>query len=350
MSVQRYLLTKAINLLLVLIAVLIITAVLYGATGLSDQVLRSLVDEELRGFKQGLLQQPGLSEEEFNRRVAEYEQQLIITYGLDKPWYLRMGADILRILTLDLGTTKGRMYSFSGSDRVSDIILERIPYTVILVTTATIVVFTLGLLFGVWLSTKTGTLWDRTLSLYGAISYAAPTWWLAMVLIMVFAYQLRLFPPGGLQSPNLPDDPFIRTMDIMWHAFLPVATLVLASLGSAIYVYRSILVSTANEDFVLVGRAKGLPERTILTRYIIRPSLHPILTNLVLGLAGSLTGAILTETVFGWPGMGLLYYEAIISIIEPLILGLTYIFTLIYVVARFILEVLYIIVDPRVKV
>ncbi|HEW94388.1 MAG TPA: ABC transporter permease, partial [Thermoprotei archaeon] len=94
----------------------------------------------------------------------------------------------------------------------------------------------------------------------------------------------------------------------------------------------------------------GLPENLVLRRYIIRPSLHPILTNLVLGLAGSLTGAILTETVFNWPGMGRLYYEAILNIDEPLILALTYVFTLIYVVARFILEVLYVVVDPRVTV
>ncbi len=350
MSVQRYLLVKAINLLLVLVAVLLITAILFGVTGLSDQVLKGIINEEVRGFRQGLLQQPGLSEQDIERMVNEFKNQLIQQYGLDKPWYMRMGDDILRILTLDLGTAQGRMTSFTGSNRISDIILERIPYTVILVTTSTVIVFVLGLILGVWLSTKTGSLWDRALSLYGAISYATPTWWLAMVLILVFAYELRWFPPEGLLSPGVPDDPFARTTDILWHAVLPVSTLVLASLGSAIYVYRSILVSTANEDFVFVGRAKGLPERLILRRYIIRPSLHPILTNLVLGLAGSLTGAILTETVFNWPGMGRLYYEAITSVIEPLILGLTYVFTLIYVVARFILEVLYIIVDPRVRV
>lgn len=338
------------NLMLVLLSVLILTAILFGATGLSDKILRAIVNEEVRAYRAQIAQQnPGLAEEELNELVENFKRNLEIEFGLDKPWYVRLPDMVRRIVVLDLGTSK-HMTSFTGSNQIKDIILERIPYTVLLVTTAIIIVFIIGLGLGTWLSTKVGTLWDRGLSFFASVSYATPTWWLGLFLILVFAFYLQVLPYGGLLSPNPPKEFFPRLMDMLYHTILPVTTLVLALAGSAVYIYRSILVSTATEDFVTVARAKGLPENLVLRRYIIRPSLHPILTNLVLGLAGSLTGAILTETVFNWPGMGRLYYEAILNIDEPLILALTYVFTLIYVVARFILEILYIVVDPRVSV
>jgi len=350
MGVARYFSVKAINLSIVLITVLLITAVLFGATGLSDKILKAIINEEVRAYRAQIASQhTKLSEEEINTMIEKFKKNLEIQYGLNKPWYVRLPDMIKRIVTLDLGTSR-HMTSFSGSNQIRDIILERLPYTVLLVTTATVIVFIIGLGFGTWLSTKVGSLWDRSISLYSAISYATPTWWLGLFLILVFSYYLRLLPFGGLLSPNPPKELLPRLLDMTYHAILPVTTLTFALSGSAIYIYRSILVSTANEDFVAVARAKGLPENIVLRRYIVRPSLHPILTNLVLGLAASFTGAILTETVFNWPGMGRLYYEAILSVDEPLILALTYVFTLIYVAARFILEVLYVVVDPRVSV
>lgn len=350
MGVARYLTIKGINLLIVLFAVLLITAILFGATGLSDKILRAMVNEEVRAYRLQLSQtNPGISAEELQKMVDEYKAILEEEFGLTVPWYYRLPDMIRRIVMLDLGTSR-HMTSFSGSNQIKDIILERLPYTVMLVTTAIIIVFLIGLFFGTWLSTKVGTLWDRGLSFLAAISYSMPTWWLGLLLILVLAYYLQIFPYGGLLSPNPPREFLPRLLDMFWHATLPVLTLVLALAGSQIYIFRSILVSTATEDFVTVARAKGLPEQLVLRRYIMRPSLHPILTQLVLGLAGSITGAILTETVFNWPGMGRLYYEAILNIDEPLILALTYVFTLIYVIGRFILEVLYIVVDPRVTV
>ena len=152
-----------------------------------------------------------------------------------------------------------------------------------------------------------------------------------------------------MYSAPVPQDPIQRTLDLLWHAALPIITLVIALSGSWIYTMRSIVITTAQEDFVTTARAKGLPERTVLWRHIIRVAAPPILTNLILGLAGYLGGAILTETVFGWPGMGLLYRQSILSVDERLILALTYIYTLTYVASRFVLEVLYIILDPRVR-
>ena len=138
-------------------------------------------------------------------------------------------------------------------------------------------------------------------------------------------------------------------MDLLYHAILPVITLVLVSLGAWAYTVRTMVLNTAQEFFVTVARAKGLPEGRVMRRYILRVAAPPIVTNLVLGLAGSLGGAILTETVFNWPGMGRLYYDAILAADEAVIVALTFMFTLLYVLARFILEVLYLVLDPRIR-
>ncbi|MEM4486863.1 MAG: ABC transporter permease, partial [Zestosphaera sp.] len=119
--------------------------------------------------------------------------------------------------------------------------------------------------------------------------------------------------------------------------------------GPWIYSIRAMLIKIVKEDFVTAAVARGLPEKQVLRRYIIRPSISPILTNVLLGLAGTLGGYIITESVFDWPGMGTLYYAAITGGDAPTILALTYVFTLVYVVARFILEILYVALDPRVR-
>ncbi|MEL9997657.1 MAG: ABC transporter permease [Sulfolobales archaeon] len=332
----------------VLYGVLILTGVIIGVTGLSDIVLYNIVDERLRIIKQQLaikIKDP----EQLNRAVEELKQELIRAYDLDKPWYARIPRIIYQIMVLDLGTSRSTL-SFSGSNKVADIILERIPNTVLMVTTAVLISSLVGLVVGLWSATKVGSLLDRFTSLISAISYSLPTWWFGMVVILVFAYELRLFPSGGMTTPGLTTtDPITRFLDLLWHLFLPVLTLFVALVGSWIYVTRSIVISIIKEDFIVVGRAKGLPERVIRNRYLLRNSAPPILTNMILGLAGSITGAILTEAIFNWPGMGSLYYNAILSADINMILALTYIYTLVYVVARFILEVLYVMLDPRVR-
>ena len=141
-------------------------------------------------------------------------------------------------------------------------------------------------------------------------------------------------------------------LDIMRDSHLgtfAVITLVLVSVGPYLYAVRTMTMNVAQEDHVAVARAKGVPEATVLRRHILRVAAPPIVTGVILGLGGTLGGAILTETVFNWPGMGRLYYEAILAVDESVVVALTFMFTLIYVTARFTLDVLYIVVDPRVR-
>ena len=239
--------------------------------------------------------------------------------------------------------------SFQGSPKVITMVLERLPYTMLLITTASVITAVVGLAVGVKLATRIGSKLDRSVSYASAISYALPAWWTGILLILLLAFQLRILPSGGLHSTPPPEGGIARFLDLLYHAILPVITLVLVSLGAWAYTVRTMVLNTAQEFFVTVARAKGLPEGKVMRRYILRVAAPPIVTNLVLGLAASLGGAILTETVFNWPGMGRLYYDAILAADEAVIVALTFMFTLLYVLARFILEVLYLVLDPRIR-
>lgn len=348
MGIFSRLLVKALSLTAVILGVLFFMVIILGATGVSDRILSSIVNEEVRLYRQTIAPQikdPATLEE----AVMKYREELVKSYGLDRQWYERLPDMFLRVLRLDLGRAR-LAQTFTGSNKISDIIFERLPNTVILVTTAIGINYLIGIFLGVKVAAKPGTRLDKIVSFLSAVSYAVPTWWLGIMFILVFAFYLKLFPYGGLYSSPPPHDPLLRILDVLWHATLPIVVLVLVNVGLTIYLTRTIVLNIAQEDFVNVARTKGLPEGLVNRRYIMRVAAPPILTNVILGLAGSIGGAILTETVFSWPGMGSLFFEAIVQSDEALVLSLVYMFTFVYVIARFILEVLYIVVDPRVRV
>ena len=347
MGVLRTIGIRALTLIGVVIAVLLMLVIVLGVTGLSDKMLKAIADQILMEIRQGLAREIK-DPEALKAAIEQQRMEIYAAFGLDKPWYARIPDMVVRVMTFDLGYTR-TIKSFTGSQWVADIIWERLPNTILLVTTAIAISAVLGLIIGVKVATRPGSRLDRVASYFSAISFALPTWWTGIIFIFVFAFYFRLFPFGGMYSAPPPEEPLARFLDLLWHAALPVTTLVVALVGSWIYVTRTIVLNTAQEDFVAAARAKGLPESVVRRRYIIRVAAPPILTNIVLGLAGSIGGAIITETVFQWPGMGSLYYQAIFSLEENLIIALTFIFTVVYVAARFILEILYIVLDPRVR-
>src|ERR671914_1938915 len=144
-------------------------------------------------------------------------------------------------------------------------------------------------------------------------------------MIVVFAFRLEWLPSGGMYSTPPPTDQPERFFDLAYHALLPILTLVPVSVGPYIYSVRTMTVTIAQEDHVQLARAKGLPERKVTSRHILRVAAPPILTGLILGLAGSLSGSILVETVFNWQGMGRLYFDAVGSLDEGVIVALTFI-------------------------
>lgn len=348
MSYLRPLLIRGVSLAAVFVAVLLLMVITLGATGFSDRILTAVVSEELRGVRVALAQTIR-DPEELERVLETRRQELNTFYGLDRPWYLRLPDTVLRVLTLDLGEAR-TLRSFGGSSRVADIVMERLPNTVLLLTTSAIITAIIGLAVGVRMATRPGSRTDRAVSYFSAISFALPAWWMGILLILILAIQFRLLPSEGMYSAPPPTGGFPRFLDLLRHAALPIVTLVLVSVGPYIYVVRTMTLNIAQEDHVTLARAKGLPESVVMRRHILRVAAPPIVTGLILGLTGSLAGSILVETVFNWQGMGRLFFDAVAGTPdEGVIVALTLVFTLLYIVARFVLELLYILLDPRVR-
>ena len=348
MSILRPLAIRALTLIGVLFTVLLLLVITLGATGFSDRLLEAQVGEEIRGMRTGL-SQTIRDPQELERTLAARRVELEQFYDLDKSWGQRLPDTVFHVMTLDLGEAR-TIKSFSGSNRVSDIVWDRLPNTALLLTTSLVITAILGLTVGVRLASRIGTKTDRAVSYFSAISFAMPAWWMGILMILVFAFQFDLLPAGGMYSTPPPSGGFSRFFDLVKHAILPVITLVMVSAGPYIYSVRTMTMTVAQEDHVTLARAKGMPEGVVNRRHILRVAAPPIVTGLILGLAGSLGGSILVETIFDWQGMGRLYFEAVSGVPdENLIVELTFVFTLLYVAARFLLEVLYVFLDPRVQ-
>lgn len=348
MSILRPLLIRALTMIGVFFVVLLLLVLTLGLTGYSDRILNAVVGEQLRAERTALaekIRDPDQLENTLTARRKEMEK----FYGLDTPWYFRLPGMVLRVLRLDLGEARN-LRSTDGSNRVIDIVLERLPNTMLLLTTSLILTAALGLTLGVMMATQAGSWLDRAMSVFAAISYAIPTWWIGILLILILSVRWRVLPSGGMYSTPPPVESVPRLLDMFKHALLPVLTLVLISVGPYIYSVRTITLNIAQEDHVTLARAKGLPESRVRNHHILRVAAPPIVTGLIFGLAGSLSGSIFVETVFNWQGMGRLYYDALAGTPdEGVIVALTFMFTLMYVAVRLLLEVLYVFLDPRVR-
>ncbi len=347
-SVLRSLAVRGLTMLGVLLIVQVLVVISLGATGYSDRMLKAVIGEQLRAERISLAQTIR-DPDKLDAALRVRQQEMERSYGLDRPWYTRLPRMVGRVFVLDLGQAH-TLRSSTGSNRVVDIVLERIPNTMLLLTTALLITVTVGLFAGARLASRPGSLLDRVVTSFSAFSFALPTWWVGILLILLFTYRLGILPSGGMYSAPPPEGGLLRFLDLLHHALLPVFTLVLTGLGPYIYVVRTITLTTAQSDHVTVARAKGLSERLVARRHILRVASPPIVTGLILGFAGTLGGSILVETVFNWRGMGRLYYEAMAGTPdETVIVALTFVYTLLYVVARMILEVLYVFLDPRVR-
>jgi len=347
-SILRPLAIRALTLIGVLIAVLILLVISLGATGFSDNLLRAQVTEETRGLRQ-TLSQTIRDPAQLERTVAERQTELERFYGLDEPWWQRLPDNVFRVLQLDLGEAR-QLRTPEGDREISALILDRLPYTILLLMTSTAITAVIGLIVGTRMATRVGSRIDRVMAYFAAVSNAVPGWWLGILAIVVFAYRLDWLPAGGMYSTPPPTGRWDRAVDLAYHAILPILTLVTVTVGPYIYSIRTQTVTASQEDHVQLARAKGLPEGKVNSRHILRVAAPPIVTGLIFSFTGALSGAIIVETVFNWRGMGRLYYDAISGTPdEGLIVGLTFVFTLIYVISRFILDILYVLLDPRVR-
>ena len=288
------------------------------------------------------------SVKEFEEFVQVQIDQRIKALGLDNPWYSpqRIGFTMYKILILDFGNATF-LTSDSGSSNVGEILLEKIPRTVLLFTTATIIISMIGIFLGALSGSKVGSVVDRLTSTFAVISSSFPVWWIGMLMIFLFAFTYHIFPARATPS-MLPSEPGY-VVALLYHMALPLITIVIIGFGSWAYLVRNFMVGTMQEDFITAKKAIGIKKNKIIYRHALKNAAPPIVTILALSLSGSLGGAIITEAVFDWPGMGRLYFEAISVMDLPIIIGATYVLTVLFLISIFIADLLYGYFDPRVK-
>jgi peptide/nickel transport system permease protein len=300
-----------------------------GATALADQSLRRLPPAETRRI--------------IDQRIELEEKRL----GLDRPFIVRSVTYLTDALTLSLGRAE-RLTSDTGSRQVRDVILERLPATLLLFGTADLIIFFVAIFAALFLSRRYGSFLDKLVIALAPTS-AAPAWFYGIFLILIFASVLRVLPFGGMVDVPPPESAPAYALSVLKHLILPVAAMLIGSLFIAIYNWRTFFLIYSSEDYVEVAKAKGLPSGAIERRYILRPTLPPIITSFAFTLISLWGGAIILETVFSWPGLGRLIFQAVGQFDTPVIIGSVVIYAYLLAVTVFLLDILYALVDPRVK-
>jgi len=327
---------------------LLITIALVGSN--MDVILKQGIVFQVRSE---ITENPTIAEsfasvDEFEEFVQNQIEQKNKILGLDEPWYSpqRIGFTMYKILLLDFGHATF-LTSDSGSSDVKDIIFEKIPRTVLLFTTATIIISVIGIFLGALSASKVGSIIDRVTSSFAIISSSFPVWWIGMLMIFLFSFTYQIFPARA--TPDIPSSDPGYIMALLYHMALPLITIVMIGFGSWAYLVRNFMVGIMQEDFIMAKKAIGVNSKKIIYTHALKNAAPPIVTILALSLSGSLGGAIITEAVFDWPGMGRLYFEAITVMDLPVIIGATYILTLFFLVSIFIADLLYGYFDPRVR-
>jgi peptide/nickel transport system permease protein len=345
----RFTLVRAVFLICAIIIAVYITVIVANMGGELDKIRTSEIREQVAMQVYMNPSYRGLPPDQLQKLVDGLVQTQIKRLGMDQPFFPKRSFQYLwRALTLQLGWAE-QMSSDAGSRQVRLIILERLPTTLLLFGTANLFLFFASLFVALFLSRRYGSFLDKaTIGL--APSSAAPGWFYGLFLIMIFAAQLRWLPWGGLVDAPIPQTTLGFAASVLRHTILPATAVVLSSLFVNIYSWRTFFLIYSSEDYVELARAKGLSSRGIEMRYVLRPTLPPIITNFLLVLITMWMGQIVLETVFQWPGLGRAFYVAIQMTDTPVIIGITVIFGYLLAVTVFALDFIYAVVDPRVRI
>lgn len=368
MGLARTLAVRAATLVILLLIVLFIIS--FALSGPASKILESEIMLEAKSIVMNLMMHG-----HYNTTQIQHIQQQIITqlrnaYGLNQPPVIRTLYIMYNMLAFNWGYSYfPNEYGNVGGGKVVDIILSALPGTILLDTFGILLSALIGIEVGLWSALKYGSKTDKAVMYYAALSYGIPQWWFGVVLLLVFAFYLTqihapiYFPAGGILSPEYYTlwltNPFkvftipSAVLNLLWHFTLPLVTVLIINIGGWAYFARTVVLSTSQEDFVTFAKIKGLPESQVVNRYILRPAAPSILTSVFITIPFIIFGGfMITEAVFHWWGLGYVYNIAIVgSPIPdlPVVVALTYASTLLYIVIIFIMEIVYIILDPRLR-
>ncbi len=308
---------------------------------------------------------PGnMPKEEYEKWRHEIEE----LYGLHEPIHIRFYKTLIRLLTWNFGK------SLVTWRPVAAEMLEKLPWTLYLIGTSTIISIIIGVALGVLVAFKRGGKFDNIMVLTSIVTYSLPTFWIGMVFILIFSIHLGWFPsahglPTGwaINPPHpysievsqassglsinllLTSDTIVVIQGFLRHSFLPMLTLILFSYGGWILLTRAVMLESLTEDYIITARAKGVPERTVLFKHALKNASLPLITSAALSFGFILTGAIITEAVFTYPGLGRWVWGAIAQRNYAILMPIFYVIAICVIVANFVADLLYGIIDPRIK-
>ena len=271
------------------------------------------------------------------------QAELRAQYGLDQPLPVQLGIYLGKVLRGDLG------YSYFFNLPVSGLIAERVPATLALVLTSVLAAFLIGTTLGVLSSRKPNGWLSQTINVLSLVGFAAPVFWLGMLLVILLASVFPVFPVSGMRGIASDGRGLADVMDVLHHLVLPSLTLGLVYLAQYSRLSRAAMLDVLGADYIRTARAKGLSERVVLYKHALRNAVLPVVTVLGLQFGNVLAGAIVVETVFNWPGLGRLAYESVLRRDYPTILGVLLFASVVVVVMNQITDLCYRLIDPRIK-
>ncbi len=265
-------------------------------------------------------------------------------FGLDKPLSGQFVAYVKNLAQGNLGL------SFSQQKPVLEVLAERIPNTLLLVVTALIIAILLGVALGAVAGWLSGTKLDTFILTASVTMYSIPTFALGIILLLIFAYLIPIFPLGGITTPASGYEGFELIKDVGWHMFLPAFSIIIWYIGEYVILTRSSMIEVMGQEYITTAQAKGLRKYKILKNHALRNAMLPVITITGVNLAFATAGVIEAETVFAWPGVGRLAYDAVSQRDYPLLQGVFMLFAFAIVLANLVIDLIYGYIDPRIKV
>jgi peptide/nickel transport system permease protein len=348
LRVLKYSLMRLISLLFSVVVAIFLTILIANMGGYVDQIRMGEIRETVVQAVRGNQVNRGLPPEQFQALVNDLVFQEAHAQGLDQPLMLRAVRYMKKALTLNLGNAL-RMTSDSGSRQVRIIILERLPPTLLLWGVSGLFLFFAEISVALSISRKYGSWADKFFVSMAPFS-TAPGWFFGIFLILIFASYFRILPFGGMVDAPIPKTMLDYSLSLLKHMILPTMALTLTSFFLNVYQWRTFFLIYSSEEYVDIAKAKGLSSKAIERDYVLKPTLPNIITGFALTLIALWLGGPITETIFNWPGLGRAFYQAVQFYDTPVILGQTVIYAYMLAFTVFLLDYIYALVDPRVKI
>lgn len=275
--------------------------------------------------------------------TAEFVEQLRQRLGLDEPLLKQLGIYLINVAQGDFG------YSFVYRAPVLDVILARLPATLLLMISQYVLAIAAGIMFGVVSARRQGSALDTGVTLVSVVGYAMPVFWLGQMLVLLFAVKLGWFPSDGMFSLRYEYGPWGTTLDVLHHLILPAITLAFFNLALIARLTRANMLQVLRLEYIIFARSKGLKERVVIYKHALKNAILPVVTIIGLNIRTLVTGAVLTETVFAWPGLGRLTFDSIYARDYPVLMAMFVIVSIMVVLANLLTDLAYAWLDPRIR-